>query len=448
MSEQANNGSSRRDFLRTAAVTAATAAVSSSMPTTAEGMRRVIGANDRLIVGHVGVGGQGMAHVRLLKENSQLGLKNNTEQIAVCDLYRRRLKGAQAFLLLKDNQAYSDYRKVLDIKEIDAVWVTTSDQWHADIANAAMLAGKHVYIEKPMAKTVEEAFMLYDTAKKTGKVVQVGSQGCSDQKWHVAGQVIKSGRIGKLVMAQGSYCRNGKDGEWNYYAIDKDAGPTATGDAYVDWETFRKNKGPKEFDPDRYFRWRKWWDYGNGIMGDLFPHRLHPLMIAMNMSQEGYDGFPKRVSSLGGLYVQKINPVTKKPDREVPDFTNITVDFFNDCSLMLLGTVINEEGWQDMIRGNMATLYFGGSGVMVKPERVYVEDVEGGTVPVDGWDEQIYYHEKNFIDAIRTGSKPNANIDLAVRVQVMISLGEMAYRKNKGQGCVMHFDPKTRKYWS
>ncbi|HZO90562.1 MAG TPA: Gfo/Idh/MocA family oxidoreductase [Chthonomonadaceae bacterium] len=446
MSENQDNQTSRREFLRNAAVTVSAgvaATTLSSMPTTAHAMARIRGANDRLLIGHVGLGGQGMTHVRLLRDNANEGLKNNTESIAVCDLYVRRKKGAQNFLGLKDNQTYDDYRKLVENKDLDAVWVTTSDNWHAPVALAAMEAGKHVYIEKPMCKTLEEAFALHDTAKRTGKIVQVGSQGCSDEKWHVAGRVVKSGRIGKLVMAQGSYCRNSKGGEWNYYTIDKDAGPTSTGDGYVNWEMFRRGQGPKEWDPDRFFRWRKYWAYGTGIMGDLFPHRLHPLMIAMAQPQDGYDGFPIRVASLGGIYVQKINPETGKPDREVPDFTNIIVDFPNDCSLMLLGTVINEQGWQDMIRGNKATLYFGGSGVEIKPERVWSDEVEGGTEPVNGPGEDIAVHERNFIDSIRNNTVPNCNIDLAVRVQTMISLGEMAYR----QGKTMHFDPKTRKAW-
>ena len=374
--------SSRREFLQAAAATAAVAATAASSAKSSVyslAPQRVIGANDRIRIGHVGVGGQGMTHVRLLKENAA---ENNTESIAVCDIYRRRTKGAQTFLGLKDGQAFDDYRKLLENKDIDVVWIATSDNWHAPVALASMEAGKHVYVEKPMCRTIEEAYALWDTAKKTKRLVQVGSQGCSDQKWHVAGKVIKDGRIGHVIMAQGSYCRNGRDGEWNYYHIDEDAGPTATGDAFVNWEVFRKGLGPKEWDPDRYFRWRKYWAYGNGIMGDLFPHRLHPLMIAMNIPQEGLAGFPTRVSALGGIYVQKINPVTKKVDREVPDFTNLCVDYAEECSLMLLGSTINEEGWQDMIRGNKATLFFGGSGVEIKPQRVWADEIEGGTEPL------------------------------------------------------------------
>lgn len=111
---------------------------------------------------------------------------------------------------------------------------------------------------------------------------------------------------------------------------------------------------------------------------------------------------------------------------------------------MLLGSTINEQGWQDMIRGNKATLYFGGTGVQIRPERVWAEEVEFGEEPVEGPGESIEEHQKNFLQCIREGGRPNCNIDLALRVQVIVSLGEMSYRRGK----TMHFDPKTRKYWS
>jgi len=447
MSENNNPGTSRREFIKTAAVGAAIATTASVMPTTAEGMARVKGANEKMLIGHIGIGGQGQSHVNHLKENTKEGLKNNTESVAVCDLYVRRKKKVQGELGLSDSQAFDDYRKLLESsigKDLDAVWIATSDNWHAPIALASMEAGKHVYVEKPMCKTVEEAFKLLDTSKRTGKLMQIGSQGCSDLKWHEAGRIVKAGTIGKVVLAQGSYCRNSKIGEWNYYPIDADAGPDATGDAYIDWETFRKGTKPVEWDPHRFFRWRKYYAYGNGIVGDLFPHRLHPLMIALNLPLEGMDGFPMRVSSLGGIYgLQQRADDAKKPDREVPDLTTLMVDFPGGPSIMLLGSTVNEQGLQDVIRGTKGSVYFGGTSVEVKPERVWSEEVDPSTKQV-GIGEPVPVHQKNFIDCIRNGGTPNCSVDLATRVQVMITLGDLSYQKGK----TFHFDPKTRKVWS
>lgn len=454
MSENNTPDPSRRDFLKTAAVGAAAATAAGVMPTTAEGMARIKGANDRLQVAHIGIGGQGNAHMNFLKENTAApdkkypeSLNNNTESIAVCDLYVRRKKNAQKFWGLPDSQAFDDYRELLDssvAKDVDAVWIATSDNWHAPIALACLEAGKHVYCEKPMCKTIEEAFKLHDTVHRTGLKMQIGSQGCSDLKWHEAGKIVKEGTIGKVIMAQGSYCRNSKIGEWNYYHIDEDAGPNASGDAYVNWEMFRKGSNPKQWDPHRFFRWRKYYAYGNGIVGDLFPHRLHPLMIAMNLPQTGLDGFPMRVSSLGGIYgLKQREDDPKKADREVPDLTTLMVDFPGGPSMMLLGSTVNEQGLQDMIRGNKATLYFGGTSVDVKPERIWSEEVEASSKQA-GNGEPIPVHQRNFIDCIRNGGNPNCNIDLATRVQVMITLGDLSYQKGK----TYHFDPKTRKFWT
>jgi predicted dehydrogenase len=259
--------------------------------------------------------------------------------------------------------------------------------------------------------------------------------------------IVKSGKIGHLVMGQHSYNRgDNRIGEWNSYGdnpfkdpVHKNAGPHGSGDDYIDWNTFRKGTQPAEWDPDRFFRWRKSWEYGSGLVGDLMPHRLHPMMIAMNMPLTGMEGFPQRVSSGGGLYVQKVNPDTGKPDREVPDFTFITVDF-GQHSLIVMSTCINEQGMRPMIRGNKATIIFSPSTAQVIPERAYSDEVEAETVNLNGNGEPIEVHHRNWLDSIRNNTEPNCNIDLAVRVQMMISLGELAYRHNT----TFTFDPKTR----
>ena len=159
----------------------------------------------------------------------------------------------------------------------------------------------------------------------------------------------------------------------------RECGPSVTGDGHIYWDTFRRGTEPKAWDPDRFFRWRKYWAYGSGLVGDLFPHKLHPLFIAMGLPTDGLRGFPVRVSSMGGLYVQKTrkDPATGKmvPDREVPDFVNIAVDF-EDCSMMAMASTINEEGWPDSIRCNKGTILFTGSTIKVKPERSYADEVD------------------------------------------------------------------------
>ena len=446
MSTPDNETTSRRDFLRSTAVaTAAVASVPAAQSKVyAIGSPRAIGANDRINIAHVGVGVQGYgAHVRLLKEKAA---ENNTQQVAVCDLYRRRLRRSGTEMGLSEGAWYVDYRKMLENPDIDAVVIATSDNWHSQIAVDSMNAGKHVYCEKPMCKTLEEAFAIHDTVKRTKRTFQIGSQGTSDPKYHNIREIVKSGKIGKLVMGQDSYNRgDNRIGEWNSYgdnpykAPHNAAGPTASGDDYIDWETFRKGKGPKAWDPDRFFRWRKYWAYGSGLVGDLMPHRLHPLYISMGISTVGLEGYPRRVSSGGVLAVQKVNPDTKGVDREVPDFTYTTVDF-DDFSMIVMSTTVSDQGMRPMLRGNKATILFAGNSAQIIPERNFSDEVEAETVALNGNGEPIPVHQKNWLDCIRSGKEPNGNIDLAVRVQSVISLGEMAFRNNE----TILFDPKTR----
>ena len=463
MSDNQNNANpTRREFLRTAAMGAAALGVASSMPTTAEAMKRVLGANDRISIGHIGVGTQGYtAHVRLLKQNKDA---YNTQQIAACDLYGRRLRKTQTELALTDSQLFGDYKRVVDLKDVDAVVIATSDQWHGPISVAALQAGKHVYVEKPLCKTTDEIFAVYDAVKKSGKKLQVGAQRCTDPKYKAVADLVKSGKYGSVVVGQAVFMRNGKEGEWNGYGdYDLDAGPQATGDAHVDWEMFRKGTQPAAWDPDRFFRWRKYYEYGSGLIGDLFPHHLHPLMISMNIPMEGLQGWPRRVSSGGGLYVQKyVDPSnyadakmqqkmkdylakyhpgqTKVMDREVPDFVNMSVDFDN-CSLMMMSSSINEEGWPETVRLSKATIVFGGSKIEVKPERVWSDEVDDLTVAAPGEGDNIPAHHKNWLDSIRNNTQPTGNIEIAARAELAIALAERAQRENK----TFTFDPATRK---
>src|SRR4030095_6450997 len=238
---------SRRSFLRrTAAATAAVATVG-ALKTPVYGQEqapavgRIISPNDRIVVGYMAPRSQGMTHVRTQKANAT---DNNIAQAAVADVYEKRLGDAKTFLGLKDADAVSDYRRLLERKDIDAIIVATVDNWHAQVAIDAMQAGKHVYGEKPLARYLEEGFRIHDMVKRTGKVFQVGSQYCSDPKYHKAAEWIRDGKLGPLVWAQGSYCRNNpKNSEWTY-PIDQSASP-----ANLDWDRWQGRARKVEWDP-------------------------------------------------------------------------------------------------------------------------------------------------------------------------------------------------------
>src|SRR5258708_4080174 len=266
----------RRDFIKGATSVSAAIGASGAAFAARPGAKmsgRVIGANDRINVGVVGVGGRG-SYVSTVF--SKVGADTNKCQVVkVCDTYQKRVNANMA---RHKCTGTLDWREVVNDKEVDAVLVATPDHWHARVAIAAMENGKDVYLEKPMCHTVEEVKQLIDTVRDTKRVLQVGSQTTSGDQWAQAKKAIADGAIGKMLLSQGSYHRNSVEGEWNW-PIDKEAGPNGKGENYIDWKTWLGNTKGRDWDPDRFFRFRKYCDYSAGIATDLFFHLLAPMNI-------------------------------------------------------------------------------------------------------------------------------------------------------------------------
>lgn len=436
-------GETRRDFLKRAATGAAVVAATGVLKTPVYGQNqapspgRVIGANDRIAVGYIGIGGppsncpgMGLAHVRIQKEHAK---ENNIVQAAVCDLYTRRNDIAKEAIGTSGVVAYDDYRKLLERKDIDAVVVATHDPWHARCSIEAMESGKHVYCEKPMTRYLHEAFEIYDAVKRTGKVFQLGSQGCSAAGWHKAAELIKSGQIGKLVWGQGYYCRNNEKGEWNY-SIDSGATPQT-----VNWDMWL---GPVRrrvpWNPDHFFRWRKFYPYCAGLLGDLVPHRLLPLMLAT-----GTPEFPSRVVSLGNKAIHTDRNTPGALERDVDEHVTLLAEFPSGLTLVIASSTVNARSPGFVIYGHKASLELGNLGERLNliPERPFADEIEPLELSGLSPHEDVAVHEKNWFDSIRANKLPNANIEWAVRAQTVICLAEMSDRLN--MTCL--FDEKTRK---
>ena len=380
----------------------------------------VLGANDRLNIGFIGVGGQGYnAHIGAIDNH---GAEFNAAGVAVCDVFNKRRDRAVERLGLTDADAYDDYRALLERDDVDAVFIGAVDHWHSAIATDAMDAGKHVYCEKPMTRYLHEAFDIYDKTMETGMIFQIGSQYCTEGKWHRAAEMIQAGMIGPLVLGQDSYCRNNPDGEWNY-SIDEDSSPEN-----IDWASWLGPVSDRPFSADEYHRWRKYYPYCAGILGDLLAHRIHPLMIAT-----GAPEFPVRVASLG---TRKITP-----DRDVRDNTQVLAEFPSGLTLLVIGSTVNEQGLGQVIRGHEGTLYFSGNSIELRPERPFADLVDqqmednvepGVSVPA---------HVENWLTSIRENTQPNGNIDLSIKAQTIICMAEMSDRL----GEMLYFDEETRK---
>ena len=365
--------SSRRAFLKRTTGAVAAAAVVNQFKTPVYGQNQapsanVAGANNRIVCGFVGVGGQGFsAHVTNVKNFSA---DNNTAIAAVCDVSKTRVAAAKAFSG-EGCEGYEDYRKVMERKDIDVVFCATVDHWHTRVGLAALQSGKHVYIEKPMTRYLGEAFQLQDAVKSTGKLLNVGSQGTSDRKWHQAADWIRAGKIGPVVMSQGSYMRNAPKGEWNYKIQS-----WATADD-INWQVWMGEQVKKKtsFNADHYFRWRKYFPYCSGLLGDLFPHKLHPYMLAT-----GNPEYPVRVAALGN---HKVNTDSKSSGenkteytRDVDEIIQLIAEFPSGMVMHITSSTVNETGTQEMIRGHKATLVMAGNKVELKPERAFAEEVD------------------------------------------------------------------------
>jgi predicted dehydrogenase len=433
-----DGGATRREFIKKSTMAAAVAASTNIFKTPVYGQDQapatgsVIGANSRLVVGYIGTGGQGMTHVRTQKSGAAA---NNITQAAACDVSQHRQDDAKAEIGASC-KTFKDFEKLLEMKEIDAVTIATVDHWHCRAAIAALDAGKHVYVEKPMGRYLPEAFELHDKVKATNKILQVGSQGCSAAAWKKSAELIQKGTIGTPVWAQGYYCRNSPKGEWNYPIQDW---AKANDMDWVKWQGQVKNK--TDFNADAYFRWRKYYPYCAGPLGDLVPHRLLPLMFAT-----GNPEFPTRVVCLGSHNVHSDKGTPNTPERDCPEHLELLAEFPSGLTMVIVAGTVAARSPGFVIYGQHASLEIGTSGerVEVKPEKEFSDDVDlqtfDGLTPI----EDIGAHEANWFDCIRNNKQPNAGIDLAIRAQTVISLAEMSNRLN--MMCL--FDEKTRKITS
>jgi len=223
-----------------------------------------------------------------------------TEIVAACDLYDGRLTAASEYAK-KDIFTTKDYRAILDRNDIDAVLVATPDHWHARITEEACAAGKDVYCEKPMSHTVDQAFSMIEAMQKHRRVVQVGSQCRSSIVYAKAREIFNSGALGLVTAAEACIDRNDASGAW-VYPIPPDASEKT-----IDWNQFLGDAPKRPFDPVRFFRWRCFRDYGEGLPGDLYVHMLTGIHYIAGITAP-----PLRAASMGGILRWTEN-------REAPD---------------------------------------------------------------------------------------------------------------------------------
>jgi predicted dehydrogenase len=330
-----------------------------------------------------------------------------------------------------------DYREVLDRKDIDAIFIATPDHWHSKISIEAMAAGKHVYCEKPMTLTIDQAFEVREAVKKHGRVFQVGPNRTADDCFWKAQDLIKGGKIGKVSWAQGGYNRNIRGEAFNvWFPIDETAGPDKQGDDYVNWDMWLGHQwglAPKiAWNPEHFFRFRKYWPYNGGVATDLLYHMLAPLLISIS----GNNGeFPRRANANGGLYILK-------DGREIPDVFLMNVDYPSEFTVNLTSVLTNDTPVPTRIYGQFGTIEIAndsdragqGGDMTVTGNGDYVrefKELNRGYTRVTLAQDPRQDLRGNFFDCIRNGGVPFCNVDLGTATMVAIKMGVESYRQSK-----------------
>jgi len=395
---------------------------------------RVLGANERVNVSLIGCGGRGRLDSKLMREAG-------SEFVAVCDVYDphagtlREWAGGSC-------KSFRDFRRVLEMKEVDAVLIATPDHWHSIPAVLACAAGKDVYVEKPLALTIGEGRKIVDAARKYNRVVQVGTQHRSAPHYAQAAKIVQGGELGPVHLVR----------IWNYLNMTPEGiGRAEDGDAPadVDWDMYLGPAPKRAFNRNRFVSTYRWfWDYGGGLVTDFGTHRFDSLHQVM-----GVDA-PVKVSAAGGRYFLK-------DGCETPDVVQVTYEYPNfilsyEASMLSgAGTGIRTEGKKyyqargktdrphgEAFYGTNGTLMSDRLGFEVLPELklgkrdrtlsrpAEVEGIRMAGVDVSAED-ATGLHVKNFIECVKSRKKPNADVEIGHRASIVGHLGNIAFRTGR-----------------
>jgi predicted dehydrogenase len=268
--------------------------------------------------------------------------------VGIADLYdMHRQAGKEAYGA--DVPTTRDYRSLLDRKDVDAVIVAVTDHQHRRVVLDAVAAGKDVYCEKPMSHNVADGFEMVKAVQSGKRIFQCGSQRVSSIVYKKAAEIYASGRLGEIHYIEGRCDRNSPSGAW-VYPIAPDATPQS-----IDWETYLRDAPARPFDPVRFFRWRCFSDYGEGVAGDLYVHLLSGIQCV-----SGINAIPGRAFSSGSL--THFNDGRDFPDllATVYDYPGVTVNLHCNQN--------NEAGEAITFYGKEATLAINGNAITVTPQ--------------------------------------------------------------------------------
>lgn len=365
---------------------------------------RVLSANDRIRLGVIGAGDRGTQLAR------EVIACPDTEIAAFADIYTRRLE--EAVKLSPSARRYADYRQLLDDSSLDAVLIATPQHLHAEPFIDAMDAGKHAYIEKTMAFTVEQAKLMRAAYQKAGnKVVQIGHQTCSLGHLADASNYLASGAVGQVTAIRAHMYRNSPHGkpQWT-----RPLYPDMTPET-IAWNAFLGGAPPRHFDADRYLNWRLFYDYSGGNVHESMSQQLSFWYKAMDLD------IPQAVTMTGGIY-------RWNDGREVPDTMSVAMVHAWSHSPGILvswdsGFGNNHLGAGEDVLGTDGTISRGQQ-IRYFPQKVTRPDAAPmlGQTPTPP-----RAHMQNFLESIRTGKPVNCPFEIGYRVSIACSMAIESY---------------------
>jgi predicted dehydrogenase len=421
----------RRSFLNQATTLAVGAGAFS---VTASSYNRILGANDRISLGHIGIGnrGRGLAWIAAKLKDK------NVEMTAVCDLWKvnREAAAAQAAKDYgKAPRAFQYMEELLVLKDVDAVLVSTADFQHATHLKMVVEAGKDCYCEKPMANNLEEAKAAREAVIKSGRIAQIGTQHRSEPYQIAVRDLLKTGALGDISKVEIV---------WNYH------GPRWRGRPEVkqlkeqdtDWRRWLLKKAPRPFDPRMYFEFRLYKDFSSGIADQWMSHGIDLVHYFLD------DPFPRSVAASGGVFAWKDgreNPDTFQALLEYPKgfMVSYSTSFGNDCDSF------------SRIMGKAATLVnIGGEGSprwkwveekgthednpFIQRAEKYVTLPGGPDMPPTFISDNDLSHMTNWFECLRDRKQPNATVHHGFAHSVAIIMAARSYR----EGRKLYWDPK------
>jgi len=413
-------GITRRSFMKAAGGAVAAGVVLRGAPAIG-----ALGANEKIGLGFIGVGGRGNDHLK------QFSRMDDVNIVAVADASREKREAAAARVKNAKVQAFEDFRQLLELKDVDAVVVATPDHWHAIPTILACQARKDVYVEKPLGHNVKEGRAMVEAARKYDRVVQLGTQHRSGPTWIEAVDLIKSGKIGKVSLVRSWNC-------WDIRSIHADMGnpPDSDPPAGVNYDLWLGPAPKRPFNPRHFdFYFYYFWDYSGGMLSAWGVHLFDVVTWAMGSTVNS-------VTTIGGKLVFK-------DAREMPDTAGVLFECPNYVHTYELRHGNGKDPWGGMdhgieFYGTDGTIWINRSGYTLFPES---DRKSAKFVPDRGQDEQ---HKRNWLECIRSRKRPNADVELGHLGSNLGHLGNIAYRVGRkikwdGEKETIPGDPEAEK---